>query len=413
MTFAERIGRFITSEHLLEPGARVVVGFSGGADSSALLAVLTELGHECIAAHCHFGLRGAESDRDLEHSRSISSRLGCDFRSIRFPTREYMRRHGVSAEMACRELRYDFFERLRAETGAEAIAVGHHREDNAETFFLNLLRGSGLHGLRAMLPRRGRIIRPLLEVSRTDILSYLSERSLQYIEDSTNASNDFKRNRLRNKVLPLLEAEFPGASEAINRSISLLRANEELYNELIPPMQGNLNGVGRTLLHEWIAPFGFNPSQCADILSASSGARFDSSTHCLTLLPGGRYSLSRKGEEADKPVLTGKIYPRPDHFSPIAGRLYLSADNIDLASARWELRPWQPGDRIRPFGMKGTKPVSDLLAGANVAATDRRNRYVLTLNDQILWIVGIRASALFPVMPSTRNIIEIHHHEDQ
>ncbi len=408
MTFEERIARYIAAEGLLQPGAKVVVGLSGGADSAALLAVLCALGYRCIAVHCHFGLRGAEADRDLEHSRRLADRLGAEFRQVRFNTREYMAANGVSAEMACRELRYDFFERLRVETAAEAIAVGHHREDNVETFFLNLLRGSGIHGLRGMLPRRDRIVRPLLGVSKADILGYLREKGIDYVTDSSNLEDDFKRNRLRNRLLPLLEAEFPGAMEAIDRSLRNLRGNEELYNVLLPQRSDSLNGVSPTLLHEWLAPLGFNGDQCERMLSASAGATFTSPTHRLTICPGRRYVLGPLGSEAERPRLCGRIIDRPADFSPCSGVLYMDADAVG-EDARWELRPWQPGDRMRPFGMKGSKPVSDLMAEAGIAASRRPQSYLLTLNGEIVWLVGHRASALYPITENTKRIIEIRH----
>lgn len=409
MTFKERIARHISAEGLLQPGSKVVVGFSGGADSAALLAVLCALGYRCVAVHCHFGLRGAEADRDLDHSCELARRLGAEFRSVRFQTAEYMAAHGVSAEMACRELRYDFFEALRRETDAEAIAVGHHREDNVETFFLNLLRGSGLHGLRGMLPKRGRIIRPLLAVSKADILDYLRDNGIDYVTDSSNLSNDFKRNRLRNSVLPLLEREFPGATEAIERSLANLRGNEELYNSLLPERRDSLEGVTPTLLHEWLAPMGFNADQCGRILSASAGATFASPSHLLTLCPGGRYVVEPIDAAAERPRLSGRIYDRPADFFPVRGVLYMDADAIEAVSPGWELRSWVPGDRMRPFGMKGTKPVSDLLAEAGVPASHRAGSYVLTINGDIVWAVGVRASALYPVTSETKRIIEIRH----
>ncbi|MDE7335097.1 MAG: tRNA lysidine(34) synthetase TilS [Muribaculaceae bacterium] len=408
MTFKERIARHIAAEELLSPGARVVVGLSGGADSAALLAVLCALGYSCLAVHCHFGLRGDEADRDLDHSRELARRFGAEFRSVRFQTAEYMAAHGVSAEMACRELRYDYFEQLRLETGAEAIAVGHHREDNIETFFLNLLRGSGIHGLRGMLPRRGCIIRPLLCVSKAEILDYLRETGIDYITDSSNLSNDFKRNRLRNSVLPLLEREFPGAADAIERSLANLRGNEALYNSLMPERRDSLEGVSPTLLHEWLAPMGFNSDQCEQILQSASGAVFRSMTHRLTLCPGGRYILEPLGAESSRPRLSGRIVDRAADFLPRRGVLYLDADAVGN-DARWELRPWKQGDRMRPFGMKGTKLVSDLLAEAGVPASHRPQSYVLTLGGDIVWAVGVRASALYPVTENTKRIIEIRH----
>lgn len=410
MTFKERIADYIASERLLQPGARVIVGLSGGADSAALLAVLSELGYRCIAVHCNFGLRGAEADRDMEYSQALAVvRFGAEFRSVRFDTAAHMAARGISAEMACRELRYDYFERLRVETGAEAIAVGHHREDNVETFFLNLLRGSGLHGLRGMLPKRGYIIRPLLKVSKAEILDYLSENGIDYVTDSSNLLNNFKRNRLRNSVLPLLEREFPGAAEAIGRSLANLRGNEELYNSLLPERRDSLEGVTSTLLHEWLAPMGFNADLCGRILSATAGATFDSPSHRLTLCPGGRYVVEPLDAVAERPRLSGCIYNRPAAFSHVRGVLYMDADAVEAISPIWELRPWEPGDRMRPFGMKGTKLVSDLLAEAGIPASHRPQTYVLTINDEIVWAVGVRASALYPVTSETKRIIEIRH----
>lgn len=403
MTLKERTSRFIAAEQLLRPGDAVVVALSGGADSSALLAILCELGYRCVAVHCHFGLRGAEADRDMEHSRKLASRLGAEFREVRFDTQAYMREHGVSAEMACRDLRYDFFEKIRRETQATAIAVGHHREDNVETFFLNLLRGSGIHGLRGMLPRRDHIVRPLLNEPKSELVNYLASRGIDYVEDFTNAENDFKRNRLRNVVLPLLEREFPGASDAIVRSLECLRGNEELYNSLLPPMSDRLEGVSPTLLHEWLAPYGFNSSQCRQMLEAQSGAEFVSPTHKITICPGRKFWVAADAT-CRVPTLAHRVIQPPVKFEP--GVLYLDADK---AQGEFQLRRWREGDRMRPFGMKGTKLVSDILAEAGIPASERKNSYVLTFDNNIIWVPGIRASALYPVTDKTTKILEIRH----
>lgn len=411
MTLTDRVAAFIGSERLLQPGAGVVVGLSGGADSAALLAVLSRLGYRLTAVHCHFGLRGAEADRDEAHSRALAARFGAAFRSVRFDTRAYMRQHGVSAEMACRDQRYDYFEQVRAEVGAEAVAVAHHREDNVETFFLNLLRGSGLHGLRGMMPRRDRIVRPLLETPRADLLEFLQREGIPYVVDSTNAENEFRRNRLRNVVLPLLEREFPGAAERIADSLRCLRGNEELYRSLLPEFDGRVGGVAPTLLHEWLAPYGFNSDSCRRISTAAAGAVFVSPTHRLTVCPGGTADLTPlDAPAAPKPRLTGRIVARGENFAPRRGVLYLDAGKVP-DGAPWQLRPWQPGDRMRPFGMRGSRPVADLLAEAGISASRRRETWVLTLGEDIVWAVGVRASALYPVTGSTLKIIEIYHEE--
>lgn len=407
---AARIASFIAAGHVAEPGARVLVGLSGGADSVALLALLRELGYGCVAVHCHFGLRGAEAERDLEHARAVASRLGAEFVEHRFDTRAYMADHGVSAEMACRELRYELFERLRKERGCDVIAVGHHREDNIETLFLNLLRGCGIHGARAMEPRRGKVIRPLLETSKQELLTYLSERGIDYVTDSSNLVADVARNRLRLLVLPALREAFPDADERLARSLANLRGCEGLYNSLLPERGDSLGGVDPVLLHEWLAPYGFNAAQCADMTAAMTGAVFISPTHCVTICKGGRYELCALGETPSRPRLEGRIVKRPANFKPRRGVLYLDA--AAAADATWELRPWMPGDRISPFGMRGSRPVADVLADAGVSASRRKDALVLTRNGRVLWVVGVRASSLFPVTEKSTEIIEIFCHED-
>ena len=407
--FSELIASHISSEQLLTPGARVVVGLSGGADSSALLAVLCELGYECHAVHCHFGLRGTEADRDLQHSHELAISLGAQFYSVYFDTHAYMQANGISVEMACRDLRYDYFEQLKTKIGAEAIAVGHHKEDNVETFFLNLLRGSGIHGLKAMLPRRGSVVRPLLCVSKSDIAEYLKFKGIDYVDDSTNRLNDFKRNRLRNVVLPMLEEQFPGALASISESIAHLRSNELLYNSLIPVRSDSLDGVSDILLFEWLAPYGFNMQQCQQMLEAAAGAQFVTQSHRVTICSGRRYELDVLATRHERPHLTGKVYPKPANFKPEQGVLYLDASCIS-DGGEWELRPRRDGDRIRPFGMThGTKLVNDVLAEAGVSVSKRNDSYVLTLNDEILWVVGVRTSANYPITKSTEKVIEIRH----
>lgn len=408
-SFARKVGKFIDAGKLLSPGAKVIVGLSGGADSTALLAVLSELGYDCVALNCNFHLRGDEAERDSLHAELTAKKLGAQFFRRDFDARDYASAKGISLEMACRDLRYGYFSEMLRSTGAEAVAVGHHRDDNVETFFLNLLRGSGIHGLRGMLPKRDTIIRPFLGVTRSEILGYLAERNLEYVEDSSNLENDFKRNKLRNIILPLIEREFPGATAKIADSVNLLRENEQLYNSLLPEIPDSITGAMPTLIYEWFSAYGFNPDQCASIATAQSGAVFTSPTHELTICPGGKFELIQQNDHRDtRPELSGQIVAAPANFIPRPGVLYLDADAIP-AEAEWHLRPWQPADRMRPFGMSGSRPVSDILAEAGIAANRRGETYVLTLNGDILWAIGFRTSALYPVTENTTRIIEIYH----
>ncbi|MDE5960388.1 MAG: tRNA lysidine(34) synthetase TilS, partial [Duncaniella sp.] len=219
--FCNKVRKFTTDNNLAgSHGDTIIVGLSGGADSVALLSVMLELGYECVAAHCNFHLRGNESMRDENFCRELCRELSVELLTVDFDVSERCRHTGESVEMACRELRYDWWNGLINKGIGNLIAVGHHREDNVETFFLNLLRGSGLVGLKGMQPRSLNIIRPLLDTTKAEIISYLESRGLKYVTDSTNSSNEFKRNRLRNIVLPEFEQAFPGAMDAIATSIS-------------------------------------------------------------------------------------------------------------------------------------------------------------------------------------------------
>lgn len=388
----------------------MIVGLSGGADSVALLALLREQGVECIAAHCNFGLRGDEADRDEAHARAIAARLGSDFVSVKFNTRAVMAEKGISAEMACRELRYDFFEKLRRERGARWIAVAHHLDDNIETLFLNLLRGSGIHGVRGMLPVSGHIIRPLLDLTREEILQYLDEQGFDYVTDSSNLSNEFRRNKLRNQVLPALYEAFPDAHRAIGRSLSHLRDNEALYNSLLPEELPSLPEIKRsaapaTLLHELLAPLGFTADQTEKMLTAESGSSFRSATHLAEI---DRGELHVEPVDSNPPAPPRLKWTRisPSDFKPETDALYLDASALD-GEPKWEVRPVRTGDRMKPFGMKGSRLISDIFASAKLPARKRRKAYVLTRNAQILWLIGLRTSALFPVTPSSTEILKI------
>ena len=209
---------YIAQHQLLRPAAPVIVGLSGGADSVALLHILTRLGYPCVAAHCNFHLRNDESDADADFAQQTAEALGLPFRRIDFDTADYAHQNGVSTEMAARTLRYEWFETLRRELGAEAIAVAHHRDDNVETVLLNLIRGTGLSGLCGMRPRNGHIVRPLLSVDRHQIVRWLADRHLPFCTDSSNASDVYRRNFVRLRLLPLMEQLNPSVRDAPPRA---------------------------------------------------------------------------------------------------------------------------------------------------------------------------------------------------
>ena len=211
--------RFASVHELFVYGGKYIVALSGGADSVSLLFVLKHLEHELgigvEAAHCNFHLRGAESVRDEEFCKQLCERLSVPLHLIHFDTQAYADLHRVSIEMAARDLRYGYFENLRRDIEAQDICVAHHRDDSVETVLLNLVRGTGLRGLRGIQPRNGNIIRPLLSLSREDIVQYLDALGESYVTDSTNLHNDVKRNKIRLDVMPLLRELNPSVNQSI------------------------------------------------------------------------------------------------------------------------------------------------------------------------------------------------------
>lgn len=424
------------------PGDKVIVAVSGGADSVALLAALVACGFECMAAHCNFHLRGAESMRDMHFVEQLASDLDVDLAIKDFDVPKRMKAQGESLEMACRELRYEWFHNLLEREHAAAIAVGHHREDNVETFLLKLLRGSGLNGLCGIRPRNGLVVRPMLGLKRSQILKYLRGREIGHIEDSSNAQNDFGRNKLRNILIPEIETLFPGASEAILSTVSKLSSAASVYNRAVAEIMGryispdgticlralaeNFGDDAQTIAYEFLKGYGMNYVQAGDALraSASSGKSVSSSTHRLEIdrgegrlfdLRNSNLSIDPKSTEVSlahdilHPVNIEVETHSIEEFRPKRDpeTIYLDIAAVD-GEPKWEIRHVRDGDRMHPFGMKGTKLVSDLMTGAKFTADQKRRALLLTRNGVIVWVIGLRASNVFSVTPRTKRYISLH-----
>lgn len=437
--FLRHTREYICRHSLLRPGAKVIVAVSGGADSVALLCVLCALGYDCVAAHCNFHLRGDESDSDMRHVERLTAAIGVDLYVKDFDVAARRSLTGESLEMACRGLRYAWFAELLDRDCAQAVAVGHHREDQAETFFLNLMRGSAITGLCGMRPRQGDVVRPLLERSRAEIEEYLRVSGLGWVNDSTNAACNFARNRVRNRLLPLLDSLFPGATDSILRSMSHLAENRELYvraaAQFMAPYivsDGEVD-LGRLLadpqasllLFEHLRPEGFSRTQTDDMLAAAvrgSSAVFHArgGSHSRALDHGilrrPHADVLSAPDAADVSLMHD--VPEPVHiavsrhdiseFRPVRDPnvMYIDARALEGAH-RWQLRHRRHADRMRPFGMKGSRLVSDIMADARLSAAERTATWLLTRDDDVLWVVGIRASALFAVSPDTKTYLKL------
>lgn len=443
MKFVRIVEQFINRHHLIDRADTVIVGLSGGADSVALLTVLCNLNYNVVATHCNFHLRGEESMRDEAFCRKL-----CSDRNVRLLVRNFdvdsrRREAGESLEMACRALRYDWWRSLLKENVGSVIAVGHHREDNIETFFLNLFRGSSLTGLKGMLPRNELVVRPLLECKKSEILAYLRDHHLKYVTDSTNADNYYKRNRIRNRLMPLISDEFPGAIDSVAQTIGHLADNYGLYRDFCRKLRDryvDADGVidlsailenesyPRMVLFEILSDYGFNMSQVENIMSGFDG------TNGETTFAGKTYHGRSSSYFLDR----GKLVPLDDlndgqnevtvdlNCHPFETRRMTVAEFTVLKNARmlrpeamyadsgimleapeFIMRGWRTGDRMRPFGLKGSKLLSDLFSNAKLSLNEKKGVKVILRNSDIIWIPGVRCSALFPVTDKTEEVIEI------
>ena len=397
-------------------------GIERRADSVALLRVLLRLGYVCEAAHCNFHLRGEESVRDERFVRALAESLGVPLHVIHFDTNAYAASHNVSVEMAARELRYDWFAKLRQECGAKVVAVAHHRDDSVETFLLNLVRGTGINGLQGIRPVNGEVVRPLLCVSRAEILDYLSSLGQDYVTDSTNLQDEFVRNKLRLNVIPMLETINPSVSDTIVETARRLADVAQVYQEAIQAARKRVMPDGETiniptlcrepgaqnLLFELLYPLGFNAAQVSDVFRAlhgESGRMFHSREWTL-LIDRDRLIRRPSGEVEPQPELcVERMEVDTDFLVPHTNEeAYIDAS---MVHGELTLRKWQSGDKFIPFGMKGFKSVRNYLRDKKFSRFEKERQWVVCDGDRIVWLVNERVDNRFRVMPETRLVIKM------
>lgn len=417
----QRVAEFIRQEHLLEPphsplyaddsALQVCVALSGGPDSVALLHILTSIGYRCHALHCNFHLRGEESIRDEKFCRQLCESLCVPLTVKEFDTRTYMQQQHLSLEMAARELRYGWWATL----GNTPIALGHHLDDSIETALMNLMRGTGIQGLTGIVPfnQATHTIRPLLCLSRADIIGYLLDNDLSYVEDSTNAHCDTLRNQIRHQLIPLMERLVPQTRTGIALTMNHLfitaswaeRMVKEYdfltqhhrqwgveWDELSLPhlYQHFAENEIEHYLHEWRHRF----------CNAATHRVVQTATLVYTQ-PIGDDVLDRHRPQLNYNISTvvKDPYTKPEDL--IA---YFDADTLSLPLS---LRRWRQGDRMAPLGMGGhSKLVSDLFSNAHYSPMQKATTWLVTdATGAILWVVGLRTSELHKVSDQTLQVI--------
>jgi len=442
------------------PGPGIVVAFSGGADSTALLALSVEAlrpsGARLIAAHLDHGLRGAESRQDRETAAALAGRLGVPFLYEEVEGRSLFNRPGgLSLEAAARRVRYRFLKRVREEQGADYILTGHTADDNAEAVLMNLLRGSGPAGLAGIPPvREGFILRPLLSFWREELEGYLAKQGLSYVQDGTNLDPAFTRNRVRHELIPyLVERYNPRVKEALARTARLMRDEEEAWAEALKQAEPKVSwqdlggrvrlparalaglhrAVGRRLVREGVRRllgrvWGFSLSRVDEVLDLA-----DQGGEKGLDLPQGL----RAWVEAGDLVLgfqTAAFPAEDEHVLAVPGRVFFEASGLevvaelgpmeakvdpksgspDVAHLDWDrlspplaVRPVRPGDRFQPLGMSGVKKVGDFFTDAKVPVHQRARVPLVVDREGIIWVGGYRPDERARLRPETRQMLTL------
>jgi tRNA(Ile)-lysidine synthase len=415
----------------------ILLAVSGGLDSMVMLhQMLCKYGKDDIAvAHVNFQLRGLESNADMNFVQLACKEVGVQFYCERFDTNQYASDHKLGTQEAARNIRYNFFERLRKEHGFMVVATAHHQNDSIETFLINLMRGSGPEGLSGIqdVPERG-IIRPLLHMKRKEIESYAKKHKVLWREDASNTSSKYMRNRVRHEVLPLLRDVRPGLEKALARNMEIQAELSNLLEEQVLSYQAGcvhqqgakqcfeLDGRSglNLILGRILAGFGFNYTQVKDLLACQeSGSYVSSESHILTFHKerleltahhtsvGGPWFIQEDLESSHIPISI-----RFESLKDVPATLDLgsSVALFDLEQLVFPLtiRAWSPGDKLQPLGMSGQKKVSDLLNDIGLSIEDKKGVYVMESAEDIIWVIGHRVDERYKVRSNSKALLKVY-----
>lgn len=435
----EDLKKYIEDQHLFNRESRLLLAVSGGGDSMAMLHLLCNEGYYCEVAHVNFQLRGDDSKRDADLVTSVCKNKKLVLHNKTVDTRQYATDHKLSVEMAAREIRYAFFEEIMNKHKLDCVVVAHHRNDVVETFFINLMRGTGLRGLSGIAPKNGRIVRPLLAVSHQELIAYLDERELDYCIDKTNFDTTILRNEIRHHIIPELEDKKPGFTEIMQRTIGRLRESESVVDayikewkeqyvkekagDLFIPMSDLYASVSSSeILFHLLQPLGFSVAVIDELSNAverRTGACYESGDYRLVIdrqniiiskMVDYRdvYSIERGEAQVLQPLPLKMSYHKKDDTFVLKKDSLIALLDADLLTFPLTLRRWQEGDVFCPIGMRGKqKKVSDYFIDKKLSIPEKEKVWLLCSGKEIVWIVGYRLDERYKVTEETRSVLEI------
>lgn len=425
-----KVQQFISEKSLFIREEKLILGISGGADSVCLMHVFLELGYSFELAHCNFNLRGEESDADECFVKDLAKEHQLKVHIKQFDTLVYAAENKISTQMAARDLRYAWFEKLRIKSNAKYLVIAHHANDDVETFFINLVRGSGLKGFLGIKEKNNAIVRPLLSVSRLEIEQYLKDRGLVFREDSSNASVKYLRNKIRHELIPLLAQMNPSIQQTVKDEMRILDDVAHIYASKVEEVRKDLtqekNGIVQleisallalnplhSYLYELLSAYGFYTVEAiSKALQGQSGKQFFSSTHQL-VVDRENIFISLLNKENEVFEITEKtislVYPLEINFKVMADKTIIYDNNIaqlDVEKLKFPLtlRKWKEGDKFMPLGMKKFKKLSDFFIDSKFSIIDKQEQWLLCSGVDIVWVLGCRIDERYKLESNTKKV---------
>ena len=416
-------------------GTRLLCAVSGGIDSMVMLSLLNEMNYECVVAHCNFRLRGDESDGDEQFVREMCEKMYIPCFVNTFDTHKFADETGLSIQMAARKLRYDWFYELAEKENCSYIALAHNSDDQVETAILNFARGTGIRGVSGMKPLAGKLFRPLIEVSRADIVQISTEDNIPFHNDSTNATIKYARNKVRHLVIPLLEEINVAAKENILKSVSYFAETERIMNDYVrrakEAAMSSSNGLLRidvakimqtaapsTVLFEMLIGEGVPKplaSESVCLLEAQTGRKCEMDG--VEIVRNREYiEVQKSVGENDESVVTVNAIGELKKYGFEISFAYCDDDfvfdknpqvaYIDVKKLKFPLtlRKWNFGDKFMPLGMKGMRKLSDFFKDEKLSQAEKSNVRILESDGKIVWVVGMRIDERFKFDKDTKEV---------
>lgn len=416
-------------------GTRLLCAVSGGIDSMVMLSLLNEMNYECVVAHCNFRLRGDESDGDEQFVREMCEKMYIPCFVNTFDTHKFADETGLSIQMAARKLRYDWFYELAEKENCSYIALAHNSDDQVETAILNFARGTGIRGVSGMKPLAGKLFRPLIEVSRADIVQISTEDNIPFHNDSTNATTKYARNKVRHLVIPLLEEINVAAKENILKSVSYFAETERIMNDYVrrakETAMSSSNGLLRidvakimqtaapsTVLFEMLIGEGVPKPLAGEsvcLLEAQTGRKCEMDG--VEIVRNREYiEVQKSVGENDESVVTVNAIGELKKYGFEISFAYCDDDfvfdknpqvaYIDVKKLKFPLtlRKWNFGDKFMPLGMKGMRKLSDFFKDEKLSHAEKSNVRILESDGKIVWVVGMRIDERFKFDKDTKEV---------